>query len=81
MVSDFGSATISIDDLQVGHVSDLLAEAHVVIAVDASTHEKDLVVLRVEFGADEVLMIHADRCVGDQPGKAPCAAEPANLIH
>ena len=40
-VSDLGGTIVTIDDLRAGHASDLLAEADVVIAVDATTDEDD----------------------------------------
>ena len=42
-MSDLDSTTISIDELQAGHGRDLLAEADLVIAVDASSQEKEVV--------------------------------------
>jgi hypothetical protein len=48
-MSDLGSTTVSIDDLRTGDASDLLAEADVVIAVDASTHEEEVVRGRHEW--------------------------------
>ncbi len=49
MVSDFGSTTISIDGVRAGHASDLLAEADVVIAVDVSAREEEVVHGRHEW--------------------------------
>lgn len=43
MISDFGGTTVYIDDLRSGYAGDLLAEADVIIAVDVSTHEKEVV--------------------------------------
>ncbi len=48
-MSDLESTTISIEELQAGHGRDLLAEADVVIAVDASSQEKEVV-----YGRDEL---------------------------
>jgi hypothetical protein len=47
-VSDFNSATVSIRKLQAGDTTALLAEADVVIAVDAATAEEEVV-----YGRDE----------------------------
>lgn len=74
MESDFGSTTVSIDDLRAGHADDLLAEADVVIAIDASTHEEEVVHGRDEWelasatGHDDdlvVLRVELDMEAGD----------------
>lgn len=74
MESDFGSTTVSIDDLRAGHADDLLAEANVVIAIDATTHEEEVVHGRDEWelasatGHDEdlvVLRVELDMEAGD----------------
>jgi len=74
MDSDFGSTTMSIDDLRAGHADDLLADADVVIAIDASTHEEEVVHGRDEWelasatGHDEdlvVLRVELDMEAGD----------------
>jgi hypothetical protein len=73
-VSDFGATTVSIDDLRAGHADDLLAEADVVIAIDANTHEEEVVHGRDEWelasatGHDEdlvVLRVELDMEAGD----------------
>jgi hypothetical protein len=56
MESDFGSSTVSIDDLRAGRADDLLAEADVVIAVDVSTH------------AEEVVRGHQEREIASETG-------------
>ena len=48
-MSEFGSTTVSIDDLRAARADDLLAEADVVIAIDASTHEEEVVHGRQEW--------------------------------
>ena len=48
-MSDLDSTTISIEELQAGRGRDLLAEADVVIAVDASSQEEEVV-----HGRDEL---------------------------
>lgn len=48
-MSDLGGTTVSIDDLRAGHAGDLLAEADVVIAVDATTAEEEVVHGRHEW--------------------------------
>jgi hypothetical protein len=74
MESDFDSTTIAIDDLRAGHADDLLAEADVVIAIDASTSEEEVVHGREEWelasatGLDEdlvVLRVELDMEAGD----------------
>ena len=74
MVSDFGGTTVSIDDLRAGHADDLLAEADVVIAIDATTHEEEAVhgceewELASATGHDEdlaVLRVELDMEAGD----------------
>ena len=42
-MSDLDGTTISIDDLRAGNAGDVLAEADVVIAVDASSAEEEVV--------------------------------------
>lgn len=49
MVSDFGSTTMSIDDLRAGNLGDLLVEADVVMAVDATTREEEVIYGRCEW--------------------------------
>jgi hypothetical protein len=74
MESDFDSTTVSIEDLRAGHAEDLLAEADVVIAIDATTHEEEVVHGREEWelasatGHDEelvVLRVELDMNAGD----------------
>jgi hypothetical protein len=48
-VSEFGTTTVSIDDLRAGQAGDLLAEADVVIAVDANTREEEVIHGRQEW--------------------------------
>jgi hypothetical protein len=42
-VSDLDGTTISIDELRAGYASDLLAEADVVIAVDVTADEEEVI--------------------------------------
>ena len=42
-MSDFDSTTIPVEELQAGRARDLLAEADVVIAVDAGSQEEEVV--------------------------------------
>jgi len=43
VVDYFGSTTISIQDLQEGDVQDLLEDANVIVAVDTSTQQEEVV--------------------------------------
>jgi hypothetical protein len=73
-MADFGSTTVSIDDLRAGHVTDCLTDADVVIAVDVSTHEEEVVRGQLEWerasdtGQEEdlvVLRVELDADSGD----------------
>lgn len=74
MISDFGGTTVYIDDLRSGYAGGLPAEADVIIAVDVSTREKEVVYGRhageraSETGREEdlfVLRVELDVDSGD----------------
>jgi hypothetical protein len=48
MVGSFGRPRVSVKDVVVGHARDLLAEAGVVIGVDVSTDDEEVVHGRLE---------------------------------
>jgi hypothetical protein len=74
MAGNFGTTTVTIDDVRSGHARDLLAETDVVIAVDVSTREEEVVYGRHEWelacdtGHEEdliVLRVELDMETGD----------------